>query len=105
MEEINQKDIAFRDWLSLTWALFWRGIIITIGSTISGALIGGILGFIVGIICQITRYPFDNIKIPFQVFCFLLGLSIGFCFLILLVKWFFRAKFRSFRIALVQNNV
>ena len=104
MEEISQKDISFRDWISLAWALFWRGIIITIGSTISGALIGGILGFILGIICRILKYPFENIKIPFQIFCFLLGLGVGFCFLILLVKWFFRAKFGNFKIALIQKD-
>ena len=104
MEEISQKDISFRDWIPLTWALFWRGTIITIGSTISGALIGGILGFIVGIICRILNYPFETIKIPFQILCFLLGLGVGFCFLILLVKWFFRAKFRNYRIALIKND-
>jgi len=105
LEEIEQKALPFKSWVVLAWALFWRGLIIMIGAALSGALIGGVLGFIVGLVCRIAEYPIDSIMIPFRIFCFILGLGIGFLFIILQLKWFFKANFHDFRIAIIKKNV
>lgn len=107
LKEISLKELSFKNWIVLAWALFWRGLITATGGFIAGSIAGGILGFIVGIICGMTNYPFDSIKLPFQILCILLGLVIGLLFIILQLKWFFRAKFRNFRIAIIkkQNDV
>jgi uncharacterized membrane protein YjjP (DUF1212 family) len=104
LEEINQRELPFKSWLPLAWAMFWRGLITMVGATISGALVGFVLGFIVGIVCAIIKYPFESIKIPFQIFCGTLGLGIGFLFVVLQMKWFFRADFREFRIAIIKKK-
>jgi len=103
LEEINQKELPFKSWVMLAWALVWRGLIIIVGSGLSGVLIGGVLGFIVGVVCVITKHPFESIKIPFQMFCGILGLGIGFLFNILFLKWFFNANFHDFRIAIIKK--
>lgn len=105
LEEIDQKELPFKSWVVLAWAVFWRGLIIMIGAGLSGGLMGGVIGFIVGLVCGIAKYPFESIKIPLQIVCALLGLGIGFLFLILQLKWFFKANFRDFRIAIIKKNV
>lgn len=105
LEEINQKEFPFTSWAVLTWALLWRGLITVIGGVLSGAIIGAILGAILGIVCAITKYPFDSIKTPFQIFCVLLGGGIGFLFLIFQVKWWIKTDFSDFRIAILKKTV
>ena len=96
--------LEFKGWLTIAWAMFWRGALIMIASFVCGAVIGGILGFIVGAICAAVNYPFESIRIPFTIGSFLLGAVIGFLFLILQLKWFFKTKFKNFRIALINTE-
>lgn len=103
--EINQKELPFKSWATLAWALFWRSSIMMIGAGLSGALIGGVLGFAVGLLCGIIGYPFESIKIPLQIFSIILGLGIGFKFIILQLKWFFKTNFHDFRIAIIKKNI
>lgn len=103
IDEIPFKDLPFKGWLSLAWAMFWRGMIVMIVSALCGGLIGGVFGGIVGGICAVTDFPFETIKIPLVVISYLLGTLIGFLFLILQLKWFFRANFKNFRIAILNK--
>ena len=102
IEELDPKDLLFGDWLTLAWAFAWRGMIIMLLGGLCGALIGGILGFIVGIICAVSHYPFDNIKLPFQIFCGAIGLGVGVLFVILQLKWIFNTKFAKFRVGIIK---
>ena len=101
--EIELKNLPFKSWLLMSWALFWRCVTTSIVSALAGGIIGGIIGGIVGVICSITNFPFESIKIPLQIISGLIGLSVGFVFLVLMLKWFFRAKFRDFRIAILSK--
>ena len=94
IQEINQKELPFKSWLSMALALFWRSWIILLGS----ALVGGIVGFIIGLLGALAKIP----KIPIQIFAGLIGFGIGFFFLTILLKWFFKAKFQDFRIAILK---
>ena len=75
-----------------------------VGGVIAGTVIGAVLGAIVGIVCGIMKYPFASIKIPFQIFCGIVGLGIAFLFVVLQMKWFFMANFREFRIAIIRKK-
>jgi len=103
-EEIQFESLSFRNWFTLAWAMFWRGIIIMIASAICGFIMGIILGALVGAICAGMDFPFETIKIPLMIIAYLLGTGIGFLFLIVQLKWFFKARFKDFRFALLKNT-
>jgi uncharacterized membrane protein YjjP (DUF1212 family) len=102
--EINRNELPFKSWLAMAWALFWRSLITTVGAVICGALAGGVLGFIVGLVCEIIKFPFVSIKVLFQIFGGMLGFGVGFLFIIVQLKWFYKANFKDFRIAILKKN-
>jgi uncharacterized membrane protein YjjP (DUF1212 family) len=104
LEEINQNELPFGSWFAMAWALLWRGILIMIATAICGGIIGAILGFIVGLTCVFIGVPVEPIKIPLQILSSIIGLGIGLLFVIVQLRWFFRAKFKDFRIAIVKKN-
>ena len=105
LEEINRNELPFGSWFVMAWALFWRGILIMIAAAICGGIVGAILGFVVGFTCAFIGVPFEPIKIPLQILSALIGLGIGLLFVIVQLRWFFRAKFKDFRIAIVKKDV
>ena len=44
-------NLSFKDWVALSWALSWRGLLIMIASRFTAGLIGGMIGFAIGWIC------------------------------------------------------
>ena len=96
VEEINRQELPFKSWILMAWAMFWRGSIITLGSIISGGLIGFVLGFL-GIFLNV---PIIIMKIS----SYVAGAVIGFLFLTILLKWFFKTNFKNFRIAILKKN-
>ncbi len=105
LEEISRDDLPLKSWVGITWALYWRGIIVTIGALLLSILIGGFIGLVTGMICRLKNFPFESIKVPFIIFCYIVGFGIGFSFFIFQVKWFFKANFSNFRIAILKKNV
>ena len=104
LEEINRNELPFASWLVMAWALFWRGILIMFAA-ICGGIVGAIIGFVVGLTCSFIGVPIAPIQIPLQIVSAIIGFGIGWLFVIVQLRWFFRANFKDFRIAIVKKNV
>jgi len=106
ISEIDLETLTKSQWASLIWAFFWRGIVVSLGSGVTGAIAGGILGFIMGFVGSALGINIETMKPIIQVIGGLAGLVVGFLFMVVFVKWLFKARFNDFRLALVdvRNN-
>lgn len=102
MTEVNLGTLSKLQWFSLIWAFLWRGLIITLGSGITGGIIGFMFGFSIGILSSVAGIDAEAVKLFVQIISGLLGIIVSFVFIMLWIKWLFRARFNKFRLALVS---
>jgi ABC-type amino acid transport system permease subunit len=102
--EVSASSISQREWLSLAWGFFWRGLCFTVASGLLGGLAGGILGFVVGLVTVAAGGSAEDIRGPLQGVAALLGFGIGFYLLRYYIRWLLRARFGSLRLALVRPS-
>lgn len=81
---------------SICWGFFWRGIFITLGSTICGALIGGVIG----VFFAMLGLP----KSVGPVVAGVVGLICGAFFLYFYIRWLLSARLGDFRLVLVHAD-
>jgi ABC-type amino acid transport system permease subunit len=103
-QEISASSLTHKEWLSLTWGFFWRGACFTIASGLIGGLVGGILGFVVGIATVMVGGSIEAIKAPLQIISGLVGMSLSLYLFRYYIRWLLRARFGSFRLALVGSS-
>ncbi|MEO7255841.1 MAG: hypothetical protein ABIZ64_16575 [Casimicrobium sp.] len=95
MNPIDIKALPFSSKASICWSFFWRGIVITVASTLCAALIGGILGFLLG---------FGGFGKAVPIVGGVLGLMVGIYFLYLFLRWLLSSRLGSFHLVLVQAD-
>ena len=95
LEEINQKNLSNWAWLDISIAFLWRNLCIVGLSSIFGMLI-----FALVIIMEKIHVPVPLVLL----FIGIISLVSGFFLYILQLKWFFRAKYKGFRIAIIKDN-
>ncbi len=104
VSEVEMKTVRFSEWLILAWSLVWRSLIAAIGSMLTGGIIGGILGFILGFVGSMLGLDIETMRPFITLIGGLIGLFVGLCFTVLVLKWIFKAKFKRFRLTLVEIN-
>ncbi len=104
VNEVDLQTLRKTDWFTLAWAFIWRGLCITLGSAIAGGIIGFIFGLVIGILAAIMGIDSEIVKPTVQIISAFLGLIVGFIFVIILIKWIFKARFNNFRLTLVRLN-
>ena len=104
VNEVDMGMVRFTEWLVLAWAFVWRGILVSIGSMLTGGIIGGIIGFILGFIGSMLGLDVETLRPFITILGGIIGFFIGLCFVVLLLKWIFKARFKRFRLTLVEIN-
>ncbi len=94
MNTLDINDLSFSSKAQICWGFFWRGIAITIASTLCSALIGGITGVVLALIGA----PKGAVTIIGGV----LGLSCGMYFIYLLVLWLLTTRIGNFKLVLTH---
>lgn len=100
--EIPFSALRVKDWLIIGWAMLWRNLVILLAVAVCSFMLGAMIGVVLAVISTLAHVPVKSILPPVKIASFGLGMAIGFLFLIVQIKWFFRAKFRKFRIILVD---
>ncbi|MCG2578052.1 hypothetical protein LZ012_13740 [Dechloromonas sp. XY25] len=96
MNILEIKELPLSSKANICWGFFWRGILVTLGSTIVGALIGGVIGFI-----------FAIMGVPKSVgtaVAGMAGLVSGAFFLYLYVRWLLSSRLGGFKLVLVYAH-
>ena len=96
MNHLEIKTLPFSSKVSICWGFFWRGIVVTIGSAICGSLAGGVIGFIFAALGM----PRSSVTVVAG----LAGLTIGFFFLYVLVRWLLSSRLGQFRLVLISAS-
>jgi len=93
MNPLDIKELPFSSKARICWGFFWRGIVITLGSTLCGALLGGVAGFILGFAgAPQAAAPVGG----------LLGVVTGAFFIYLFLRWLLSSRLGNFRLLLVH---
>ena len=80
---------------SICWSFFWRGILITIASSLTGAVLGGIAGVVLGL---------GGIPKAAPAAGGLVGLVAGVLFVYLYVRWLLSSRLGQYRLLLVRAD-
>jgi ABC-type amino acid transport system permease subunit len=96
MNTLEIKELPLSSKASICWGFFWRGILITLGSTICGALIGGVIGFLFAML----SFP----KSAGAVVSGIVGLASGAFFLYFYVRWLLSSRLGNFKLVLVHAH-
>lgn len=104
MQEIKIADLGFSEKARVTWAFFWRALVITIGSTLSGTLLGGVFGFVVGIIVSANGGTKESIVTISKIGGGTLGLFAGLFFFYLYIRWLLASKLGNYKLVLTQHE-
>ena len=96
MNPLEIKELPLPSKASICWGFFWRGISITLASTICGALIGGVIGFVFAM--------FGVPKSVGPVVAGFAGLVSGAFFLYFYVRWLLSARLGGFKLVLVHAD-
>lgn len=100
--EIPFSALRDKDWLIIGWAMLWRNLVILLAVAVCSFVLGAMIGVVTAVISTLADVPVKSILPHVKIASFGLGMVIGFLFLIVQIKWFFGAKFRKFRIILVD---
>jgi hypothetical protein len=98
------SDVSGREWASLMWGFFWRGIVFTIGCAFGGAIAGGICGAIIGVVMGVAGFPLQRITSVTQSVGFVLGLVVGILGLRVYITWLLQSRFGPFRLVLIRRD-
>jgi hypothetical protein len=96
------EDLSGRERLALTWAFWWRGLIVSACSMAGG----GIAGYLLVTLWQVLRHAFGIVVAPDMVMPIgktiggAGGLIVGLFFLGLYIRWLFGARLAGFRLRL-----
>lgn len=96
MNILEIKELPLSSKANICWGFFWRGILVTLGSTIFGALIGGMIGFVFAIL----GIP----KSVGTVVAGIAGLISGAYFLYFYVRWLLSSRLGGFKLVLVHSH-
>ena len=96
MNALEIKELPLLSKGSLCWGFFWRGLLITLASTICG----GLIGVVVGIVSVVLGIP----KQIGPVIAGITGLVSGVCFLYFYVRWLLSARIGEFKLLLVHAD-
>jgi len=99
---VATSDLTGREWTSLVWGFFWRGVVFTIACAAGGAVVGGIAGAIIGIVMGVAGFPLEQIGSVTRVVGFFLGLGVGLGGLRLYIIWLLRSRFGAYRLVLTR---
>ncbi len=96
MGVVDISSLPFSSKAGLCWSFFWRGLVITLGSSLAG----GLLGFVIGFVFALAGLPVELIQIVGG----LAGLVAGCFFIYLYVKWLLSSQLGRYRLQLVHND-
>lgn len=94
MHKLDINSLSLRSKIRICWGVFWRSMVITLGSLLCSALLGGLFGAIcavLGVSVQVSS-PLAG----------LLGLLSGSVFFYFYVRWLLSARLGKFRLVLVH---
>jgi ABC-type amino acid transport system permease subunit len=98
MHPVDIRTLNFVGKAGVCWSFFWRGALVTLGSTLVGGLLGAIAGFVLAMAGLGAGAGLATIK---TVGMCLGGLT-GVAFLYLYVRWLLTARLGRYRLVLVQ---
>jgi hypothetical protein len=93
MNPLDIKELPLSSKARICWGFFWRGIVVTLGSTLCGGLLGGIVGFILGFAGTPKAAPIVGGA---------LGAVTAAFFMYLFVRWLLSSRLGDFRLVLVH---
>lgn len=96
MNELEIKELPLPAKVGICWGFFWRGICITLASSLCGALIGGVVGFLFALL----GIP----KSAATAVAGIVGLACGGIFLYFYIRWLLSARLGGFRLALLYAH-
>ena len=96
-QEISASSLTEKEWLSLTWGFMWRGVCFSIAGGLIGGLTSGLLAWLLG-------GSIEALDVPLPVISFLVGTGLSLYIFRYFIRWVLRARFGSFRLALVRSS-
>jgi GYF domain 2 len=93
---IDVRSLPFTSKAGLVWSFFWRGIMITIASSVAGGLVGGCIGLVMGL----AQLPIEMIQVAGGI----AGIAVGCFFFYLYVQWLLTSRLGAFRLQLVRED-
>jgi hypothetical protein len=104
MKEVNIKELEIADVMIIWWGLFWRAIVIGIGSMLAGGIAGGIFGGIFGVVASLTGGSLETILSIARAGGMVLGVVISMYFFYLYLCWLLKSKFGKYRLVLASEE-
>lgn len=95
MSPLTFTELSLSAKASICWSFFWRGIVITIASSLTGAVLGGIAGAILGL---------GGVSRAAPVAGGMLGLVAGALFVYFYVRWLLSSRLGQYRLLLVRAD-
>ena len=93
MNPLNITELSLSAKAGICWSFLWRGLLITVGSSVCGGIAGAIVGFILGLAGADAVVP---------VIAGLLGIAVGVLFIYVWVRWLLSSRLGQFRLMLVR---
>jgi hypothetical protein len=101
--EVSVASLDRSDWIRLVWGFFWRGLCLTLASSLGGLVAGFAIGFCGGLVAQAAGVAIADYGVHLRTAAALVGLAIGLGFFAIYVRWILRARFGSLRLALIRT--
>jgi len=105
MSTTTFDELVLRERRLVWWAILWRGLLVTICSSLGGGLAGFLIGFIVGVVDLLLGHNLlgSHEHVIIQVLSGLSGLVIGLAVYWQYIRWLFRARLGGFRLLLIRD--
>ena len=105
MPTLTFDDLAPRERRLVWWGILWRGLVVTICSSLGGGIAGFIIGFVVGVADLLLGHNLLGSRehLIVMILSGLGGLVIGLAVYWQYVRWLFHARLGGFRLLLVRD--
>ena len=101
---MKPSDLDRSEWLRLYWGFVWRGACVGVLATLTRTATGFVLGFTAAALVTAAGVCPEPYRVPVVIASGILGLAMGLVFAAFYIRWLFRARFRSLRLALVKDG-
>jgi hypothetical protein len=102
LKPLRFEELSRRERIAVTWAFWWRGLLVAVGSGVGG----GITGYVLIALWQSIRDAFGIVLAPESIMPVAKviggagGLLVGLLFLWLYMRWLFGTRLAGFRLRL-----
>jgi flagellar biosynthesis protein FliQ len=101
---VSFQELTKQDQWRFFWGFMWRALVATLISTLGGFVAAILIGMAFGIFTRVTLMDSAELVWIPRTVGFVAGVAIGLATTWRLVRWYFRADWFGFRLALVRDD-